>query len=144
MGNKSKRSNNSNNMVVRQTTIAQSYSGPLPLAAEMERYACIDPTLPDRIMSLAEQQSAHRQSLERMALAASDIQRQRGSYCATAIALVTVVGGVWCISLGHRIEGLASIITPIAILAGVFIYGTRSEKKEHIEKWRQIEPGNKQ
>lgn len=142
MGNKSRRNHP---LATQQTTIIkQSYSGPLPLAAEMERYANIDPTLPDRIMSLAEQQSIHRQRLENMAMASSDYQRRRGSYCATTIALSSIAGGVWCITQGYSAQGLAAILVPIAALAGAFIYGTKSEKKEHIEKWRQVEPGNKQ
>lgn len=150
MGNKSKR-NNKNTIAALQghnaggATIPvrrtfQSYSGPIPPAAEMERYAAINPDLPTKILDLTAKQSAHRQVIEKVAISDAGKQRKLGTFCATFLGSLAIIGGVICIVTGHSAEGLTSIVGSIATLAGTFIYGTQSTKKERTEKWKEIQP----
>src|SRR5438034_5455816 len=50
---------------VRAALIAQSFSGPLPPPDALAKFEQVLPGLADRIMKMAEKQSAHRQSIER-------------------------------------------------------------------------------
>lgn len=45
--------------------IVEQHSGPVPSAREMARYKAINPRFPERFFKQLEQQSAHRQALER-------------------------------------------------------------------------------
>ena len=54
---------------------SQTYQGPIPPASEMQKYAAINPELPMRIMAMAEKQSAHRQEIEKIAVAESFKQK---------------------------------------------------------------------
>ena len=75
MGGKSKKSNapaikqgrflpqhNDNQSIVTRE-YREMYQGPIPPASEMSRYAQIDPSLPSRILAMAEKQSEHRQNM---------------------------------------------------------------------------------
>lgn len=129
-------------MVQRQVVHSASYQGPIPPAAEMERYAQISLTLPDRIMSMAEIQSEHRQTIEKIAIADAGKQRTLGTVCATAIGLAAIAGGTACIIAGYSAEGIVSILGTIVALAGAFIYGTNSNRKERMQKWKEVQPPN--
>ena len=130
-----------NGAIVRQTKM-ESHRGPIPSAAEMERYAQINPTLPDRIMSMVESQSEHRQIIEKIAVTDAGKQRTLGTVCAAAIGLAAIAGGTACIIAGYSAEGIVSILGTIVTLAGAFIYGTNSNKKERMQKWKEVQPPN--
>lgn len=128
-----------NGAMVQQTKM-ESHRGPIPSAAEMERYAQINPTLPDRIMSMAEIQSKHRQTIEKIAVADAGKQRTLGTLCATFLGLAAITSGTVCILAGYSAYGIAAILGTIATLAGTFIYGTISNKNERIQKWKEVQP----
>ncbi len=130
-----------NGAMVQQTKM-ESHRGPIPSATEMERYAQIDPTLPDRIMTMAENQSEHRQIIEKKAVSAAEKQRTLGTLCATVLGLAAIVSGTVCILAGYSAYGIAAILGTIATLAGAFIYGTNSNKKERMQKWKEVQPPN--
>jgi uncharacterized membrane protein len=93
MSNRSKR-----NSLVRQRNpnvaaahIAASYSGAIPSASEMMKYEEACPGLPSRIMSMAENQSAHRQQIETIAVKASFRNSTLGVIFAFLIAMTTLL-----------------------------------------------------
>jgi uncharacterized membrane protein len=78
----------------------------------------------DRIVKMAEEQSSHRRKME-----------SRGQIFAFLLALVAIVGGIVLIALGRSAEGLVPLLSAIAGLIGLFIYG---EVRAH--STRRIEP----
>jgi uncharacterized membrane protein len=81
-------------------------------------------------MAMAERQGTHRESLEAQVVAANIASQKRGSIFAFIICLIAIVGGFTLIALGKSAIGLASIITSLASLAAVFVYGKYQQRKE--------------
>ncbi|MFQ7172706.1 MAG: DUF2335 domain-containing protein [Thomasclavelia ramosa] len=51
-----------------QEITSVSYSGPIPHPSDFEQYERVLPGAADRILTMAENQSAHRQTLEKAAI----------------------------------------------------------------------------
>jgi uncharacterized membrane protein len=139
MSGKSKRNTpaRQKNVGVAATRVAASYSGPIPPASEMMKYEEACPGLPSRIMAMAENQSAHRQQIEAVAIKTSSRNSTLGVIFAFLLAMTTLcVGGV-CIFLDK--DGLGTLIggAGLASIVGAFIYGTRSNRAERESKWKQ-------
>lgn len=68
--------------------IVESHSGPVPSAREMARYKAINPKFPERFFKQLEQQSAHRQALERKVVEDDYKVKTRGQhYALVSVAL---------------------------------------------------------
>jgi len=85
-------------------------------------------------VTLAERQSAHRQSLEAKRIDAANVSERLGQISALILALTAIVGGIYLISIGKSTSGLVSILGTLASLAGVFIYGRRKQAEERKQK----------
>jgi uncharacterized membrane protein len=85
-------------------------------------------------MAMAERQSAHRESLEATVVAGNVASQKRGSIFAFIICMVALAGGFALIFTGRNVSGLVSIISSLAALAGVFVYGKHQQKKEREDK----------
>lgn len=87
---------------------------------------------------MAEQQSAHRQDLERQAIRAEIDRAKRGLIWGGVVSLATLfVAGVIAVS-GHTLTSAILAGADVATLAGVFVYGTRSRKEERVEKTKVL------
>ena len=113
---------------------AYSFSGPLPPPEVLEKYNQCVPGLAERIITMAEQQSKHRQGLERTVVDSNTFVQKVGPFLGFVVAMTAVVGGILLILKGKDGYGLAAIITALASLAGVFIYGKKKQRKELAEK----------
>lgn len=109
---------------------AYSFSGPLPPPEILEKYNQVVPGLAERILSMAEQQSTHRQQLERTVVESNAFVQKLGPFFGFVIAMTAVVGGIILIEKGRDGYGLAAIITALASLTGVFMYGKSKQRKE--------------
>ena len=121
-----------------------TYSGPIPLASEMEKYEALCPGATDRILKLTEktlkrtaQQSAHRQKLEAEALRASSRVSLIGVISAALIALTSLILTGFCVYIGHEIIGTILSGSTIASIVYAFIYGTNSNRQEREAKWQE-------
>jgi uncharacterized membrane protein len=94
-------------------------------------------------MAMAERQSAHREALESMVVAGNVASQKQGSIFAFIICLVAVIGGFALIATGKDAYGLASIITSLAALAGVFVYAKRQQRKEREQKAGALDAGRR-
>lgn len=92
------------------------------------------PGAAERIVAMAERQSAHREEMETVVVNAAARSQTRGSWFAFIISMTAILGGVYLIKLGKSGEGVAAIIASLAGLAAVFVYGKKQEKKELNEK----------
>jgi len=113
------------------------YAGPIPSAEQFEKYEKACPGSGDRILKMAEKQSAHRQSLEQKAIESDIENSKRGQIFAFVLALTIMLGGLALLLLNKKIEGLATLAGEAAILVSLFIYSKHSEKQERIEKFKK-------
>ena len=97
-------------------------------------YDRIVPGAAGRIVAMAETQSVHRQHLEKSVIEANIRAARRGQYFALALGMTAIVGGFYLMAQGVAAYGLAAVITAIATLAGVFVYGRHKEEKERAKK----------
>jgi uncharacterized membrane protein len=115
-------------------TQAVSFSGPLPPPGLLAKYNEVIPNGAERIMAMAERQSAHRESLEAKVVEGNMASQARGSHYAFIICLTTIVGGFVLIGMGKNIYGISAVIGSLATLAGVFVIAKRDQRKERVEK----------
>jgi len=110
------------------------YAGPLPHPDILVKYNEAHPGAADRIIAMAEKQAAHRQELEKTVVTANCHNSKRGPIYGFIICMTAIGGGVYLIQLGKGAAGLASIITALASLAVVFVYGRTKQKQELEQK----------
>jgi len=119
-------------------TQAVSFSGPLPPPELLAKYSEVVSKGAERLMVVAERQSAHRKALETTVVDSNIRNQARGTLFAFILYLVTMLGGLGLIASGKSIGGLGTIITALASLAGLFIYGRIEQRKERVEKEQDI------
>ena len=101
----------------------ESFSGPLPPAAELAAYDKVHPGAADRIIRMAESYAEHTQELEKTALGLEGSARQRGQWLGV-IAVCAVLGTcLFALNLGY--ESFATVMGTgtIVALAAVFVLG---------------------
>lgn len=113
---------------------ARQFSGPLPPPEILEHYNQILPGAAERIIRMAEQQGEHRRSLEKTAIEANATAEKRGPILGFILAMTALIGGIWLISKGLKIEGLVALLTAIAAPVGVFVYGKVQQQKDLASK----------
>ena len=112
------------------TTVREEFSGPIPPPAVLERYNQIVPGAAERILAMAEKQSAHRMELEKIVITSGAASSVRGQWFGLFVALfgllVTLILGL----LGREIAATVVGAIDLVGLAGVFIYGSRKKASE--------------
>ncbi|MGA3370944.1 MAG: DUF2335 domain-containing protein [Terracidiphilus sp.] len=106
----------------------------MPHPALLARYNEAIPNGAERVMAMAERQSAHRESLESQVVGGNVTSQARGALYAFIICLVTIIGGFVLIGMGKSVIGVSAIIGSLATLAGVFIISKREQRKERVQK----------
>jgi uncharacterized membrane protein len=121
----------------REVSVSQSIravrSGPLPDAAELQRYNQITPGLADRIVAMAEKEQGHRHSLQTTVVAGEHKRQARGQLY--ALAATVVLSGVATTALMHGAEKIGcTALGVIAACIGAFLLERRAERKADAEK----------
>ena len=120
------------------TARAEQFSGPIPPPQILNQYNQIVPGAADRIIAMAEGQAEHRQQLEKQAID-SDIKNSRlGLQYGLAIGLAAVIGATVCIVSGFEIGGSILGGTGLTGLVGVFVYGSRQQRKEREKRLEKL------
>ena len=83
---------------------------------------------------MAESQAKHRQALEDRVTRANVRNQLLGSIFGFVLGFAAIGGGIYLIAIGKDATGLASIITALVSLAGVFIFGRRAQERERQAK----------
>ena len=109
---------------VEQTVTLAEFHGPIPPAEQLHGYETICPGAADRIIRMAEKQSAHRQEIERLIVSGRKRDSLYGILGAIFLTIAVLVGGVICILAGHDTAGATIIGIDIIGLCTVFIRGT--------------------
>ena len=95
--------------------------GPIPLPDAMREYDHMLPGLAARIVEWAEREAEHRRAMERSLVRLS----WAGLWCALAVTLVTIGGGMLLALRGRNTAGLIGIVGAVAGLVIVFVAGRR-------------------
>ena len=105
------------------------WSGPIPSPEHLEGYESVLPGLADRIVSMWEQQQAHRVRMEssgleidRRIVIADIIQSYSGTAFSFVSAMAFLIAGVWLAVNGHWKAGLPLSLGPPSILFTMFAY----------------------
>lgn len=109
------------------------YQGPLPPASEFGKYEEVLKGSADRILSMAENQSKHRQEIEKKVVKYDSIKSIGGLVSAFVIVLAGMGSGINLILNDKPTGGLVAIITPLGIVAGSFLmreYWKRNRKDQ--------------
>lgn len=110
------------------------FSGPIPPPELLSKYGEIIPNGADRILSMAEKQSDHRQHVERWAVIGGTILSFFGVFCALIISLYILYLGYNLIIKGQVIPGSLFAGFGLTGLVAAFIYGTRSRREERLRR----------
>ena len=113
------------------------YSGPIPPPAMLEQYDRVVPCAAARILKMAEDQSAHRQELEKKAIRSDVRNSLLGIIAAFVITLSAFGVVVFTVQKGQAIPATILGSGVIVGLASAFIYGTNSRKQERANKFKQ-------
>jgi len=114
------------------------YAGPIPPAAELERYEGICAGAADRILTMAEAQAKHRRAIEDRVIRSNTINSTLGVVFAFILGLSTILGGVFLVFNGLVVSGTILGSAGLTGLVWVFIYGTRSGREERGGKVNRI------
>ena len=116
----------------------ESFKGPLPPPHLLAKYDQIQKGLADRIISMAERQSAHRQELERKVISSNILNERTGMHYAFLLTVVFIFfSGV----LIYLDKGVAGYITLGTIIVG-HAYNYISQLRR--EEGRLDSPENKE
>lgn len=106
------------------------YSGPIPPPEMLAHYEAISPGLANRIIAMAEQQAAHRQSLESHAVPEQLLQSKRGQIFGFCIGLLAIVCAAFVGIYGDPKVGIAIAVSGLGTLATSFVLGQARQKRE--------------
>ena len=137
MANRKKTKPRNTSLTVSQTQLSATYTyGPIPDAEQLAKYDDVSPGAASRIISMAEKQSEHRQAIEKMVVKSNARNSTLGVVAAFILGVLTIVGGVFLAYNGSELTGAILGSTGLVGLATVFIYGTRSSRRERMGKYR--------
>lgn len=118
-------------------TVVHQFSGPIPPPDALERYERLQPGFANRIMTMAEGQAQHRQSLEKAVTTANIRSEARGQVLGFIIAMTVIAISAVILWQGKSIEGLIGMLGTVTVLASVFVYGRWRRDRELRDKERQ-------
>ena len=110
------------------------YSGPIPPASEMAEYNNVIPNGGDRIMKMAENQSEHRQHIEKLVINSKNRDSLLGVIFGGVIGVLGIVLGFFLIQSGHKFAGSAFAGGPLVALVSLYLRGTYLDQKDLEEK----------
>ena len=105
-------------------------SGPLPSGEELEEYNQLIPNGADRVMTMAENQSAHRIEIEKIAVKSQQKQGSRGQIFAFVIAVLAIVASVYVTLIGHPVTGGIIGGSTVVSLVTVFVTGRLTQRHD--------------
>jgi len=105
------------------------YSGPLPPPEDFKKYEEVLPTAAERILSMTERQSAHRQSIEKIIFPAEIKKSYLGMILGFIMGMTAISYGFVLLLKNKDAAGLSTIIVALVSLVSVFIIGIGRQKQ---------------
>lgn len=109
--------------IITEQTVSKRYSGPVPDPESMAEYKKIDPEFPNRLLSMAEKQSTHRQGMETDIVIRDYKLKRRGQDY--ALGSLIILGGLagYLIYSGATNEAAWVATAAIVSIVGIFVTG---------------------
>ena len=117
---------------------ASSFRGPLPPPEILAHYEDVLPGAADRIITMAENQSAHRIEIEKTVINTRSRDSLLGICSGLTIGLAALGASIYVIVSGYPVYGSIIGTTGLGGLVGVFVYGTRENRSERERKDLQV------
>jgi uncharacterized membrane protein len=124
--------------VTRLEAHLESFSGPMPNPSLLKDYEAIIPGCAARMLSMAEKQAEHRQSLERIVIIGDSKRADNGLKAGFIVAIVGLISAVLLVVTGHDWAGFTIGGLDLVSLVSVFVYGTISRRSERAKKENQM------
>lgn len=121
-------------ITAQQTTV--TFRGHLPPPEILQAYNIAVPNGGERVMAMAERQSAHRQEIEKTVINSNVAVQKIGVVSAFVITITALILGFILILYDKNVSGFLLMMGSIGSLVGTFIYGRRSQERERAEKLR--------
>lgn len=112
------------------------HSGPIPPPEILQNYDQVLPGAAERILAMAENQSAHRQRLEEKYIACEARNSLLGIIFALLLGITGLSASGVCIYVGQGWPGATLGGATLVSLVGTFIYGTRQRRIEREQKFQ--------
>lgn len=119
---------------IQTVELSTSFSGPLPPPAQLKEYDNVVPGAAERIIALAENQSGHRQALEKQVVSGGVTRERNGQMMGFVVAMTGMLGGFYLIATGFSWIGISTIIANLTAFTTVFVVGRHSQRIERQEK----------
>ena len=117
----------------------KAFSGPLPPPGTLAEYNEVLPGAADRILTMAESQSDHRQGLEKYVVIGDSRRSSWGIVAGLAVAALAFGIAGYFAYLGHPVEGTVVVGVNLGSIIGVFVYGTRSRREERSQRVNKLQ-----
>lgn len=123
-----RRANKPNGKLIKHSVVRESYlfSGPIPHPDLLNKY---DPATRKMIVSMARDQSRHRQLIEASVIKANIVNERVGIHVAALITIVVIVSGVILLALEKNVAGFVTIFAPLLFHAGNYFYNKNKENE---------------
>lgn len=115
-----------------------SYSGPVPPPAIAQGWDAIVPGAANRMLTMAENQSNHRISIEAKVVESNITNEKRGQNYAFVLAVLVIVGAFYLLATNHDITGFGTLLTGVGSLVTLFVVGKKQGQKELDEKKEKV------
>jgi uncharacterized membrane protein len=113
---------------------ASSYSGPLPSPEHLRGYEEVLPGSADRILTMAEKQSDHRQEIEKDAVKGGARRSWWGLWLGFVISVLVLGLSGGLIVAGYQVAGTVLGSVDLVSLASVFVIGRVEQRREREAK----------
>ena len=117
----------------------KQFSGPLPPPQILQEYNRVVPGAAERLLVMAEEQARHRRELERRVVRWNTVNETLGILSAIVVVCGAFAWATYAVYTGQSAKGSAVVISTIATLAGIFIYGKERTSQERLARHRGAE-----
>ena len=111
------------------TSVSAEFAGPIPHPSILEKYDRVVPGSAERILAMAERQSAHRIELEGLVIRSDIRKSERGQSFGLVVAISGLAAAVALGLAGHGIAGGVVGSVDLVALVGVFVLGRQQKTK---------------
>ncbi len=118
---------------------AEFYSGTIPHPEIIAKWQILVPTAGERILAMAEQQTAHRQALEALALPAALNAQRRGQQYGLTTAIVGLGAATVAVIMHEPVAASVLGGGTLAIMVTAFITGRAAQAKERREQRERVD-----
>lgn len=106
----------------------ETFAGPIPHPDIIEKYNKILPGAAERIFTSWENQTQHRQSLERSIVKTDNLKSILGVILGFIVVIITIIGGIITALNGHPLFGSGLSLVGLAMLATAFITSRKPDQ----------------